>query len=122
MSDGGAGAAGRDIGLITPRPLITGAWFGCCRDQAIVAQGFAQQSHLTVGSVVAIGGQSYEVSGLYQAVLGGMNAQVYIPLPELQRLSGLLQRISYLLVSLDSSSDVDAVEPQIAQSFPSLPI
>src|SRR5260370_31334706 len=51
-----------------------------------------------------------------------MNAQVYLPLPELQRLSGRLQRISYLLVSVDSSSDLDAVEHQIAQSFPSLRI
>jgi len=119
---GGADPAGTDIGLITPRQLITGTWFGCCRDQAIVAQGFAQKSHLTVGSAVAIGGQSYEISGLYQAVLGGMNPQVYLPLPELQRLSSRLERISYLLVSLDSSSDLDAVEHQIAQSFPSLQI
>jgi predicted lysophospholipase L1 biosynthesis ABC-type transport system permease subunit len=33
-----------------------------------------------------------------------------------------LQRISYLLVSVDSSSDLDAVEHLIAQSFPSLRI
>lgn len=119
---GGADTATSDIGPVTPRQVVSGAWPACCSNQAIVEQGFAQRSHMTVGSVVVIAGRSYEVSGLYQAVLGGISAQVYLALPELQRLSGRFQRINYLLVSLDSSMDLDSVEHRIARSFPALRI
>src|SRR6202011_2680915 len=60
----------------------------------------------------------FTVVGLAQPPLGGLTADVYMSLPQLQQLSGRIGRINAVMIRVDRAADVDRVSRAIEAAFP----
>lgn len=108
-----------EMGLITPGQLTKGRFLSESGDrEALVSTSFASANKLKVGSKLKISDVKPRVIGLVQAPLGGQTADVYIPLKELQTLSGQKDQINVVLVRAADSSSVGDVQKRIEKAFP----
>jgi hypothetical protein len=73
------------------------------RRQAVLSQSYADRQKLSVGDTFALKAHTYHVVGLAEAPLGRQASDVYIPLKQLQELSGREGRINVLQVRADNS-------------------
>jgi ABC-type antimicrobial peptide transport system permease subunit len=108
------------LGLVTPSQIATGRYFsslGPAR-QAILSVSYAERQKLGVSDTLTLKGKTYRVVGLAKPPLGGQASDIYIPLSQLQALSGREGRINILQVRTDNASDVSAVSNRISQVFP----
>ena len=94
------------MGLILPDQIVTGSYFSG-NDQIILNQAYADKSQKTVGDTVQLAEKTYNVIGIVNPKLYTNTADLYLPLAELQQLSGREARINILLVK---STGADAVE------------
>lgn len=108
-----------EMGLITPAQVKAGRFLSEKGGrEALVSVSYASSKKLKVGSTLKINDTTLKVVGLVQAPLGGQTADVYVPLKQLQALSGQKDKINVVLVRASDSSSVGAVEKRIEKAFP----
>ncbi len=105
------------IGLVTPSLLSSGRFLKE-GDEALVADGYASQNKITLGSKLAVNGTDFSVVGIVKPPLGGQAADVYVPLDKLQALAGERGLTNVVLVRASSSSEVGTVQKAIETRFP----
>jgi ABC-type antimicrobial peptide transport system permease subunit len=117
---GGVDTRKTDMGLITSAQ-VTGGRFLSKKNarEALVASSYASSHKLKVGSTLSIKKTEFRVVGLVQAPLGGQSADVFVPLTQLQTLSGQKNQINVVLVRASKSSGVGAVQKKIKSALPS---
>lgn len=109
------------LGVITAAQVTQGQFFSPAAGEskeAILADAYAQRKALTVGSTIDLNGTIFTVVGLSKPPLGGMAADVYLPLVDLQQLAGRDGRINVLLVRASDASVVGSLSQAIQQAFP----
>jgi putative ABC transport system permease protein len=117
---GGVDTSRTDMGLITAAQVTKGRFLPKKNGrEALVANSYASSHKLKLGSTLTIKKTKFRVVGLVQAPLGGQSADVYIPLTQLQTLSGQKSQINVVLVRAGKSSAVGAVQKKIENTFPS---
>jgi putative ABC transport system permease protein len=117
---GGVDTSRTDMGLITAAQITRGRFLSKGNGrEALVANSYASSHKLKLGSALSINKAKFRVVGLVQAPLGGQSADVYIPLAQLQKLSGQKNQINVVLVRASKSSAVGAVQKKIENTFPS---
>jgi len=94
------------IGLILPNQITEGSYFNG-QDQVVVNVAYAQKKNIKVGDQLTLGSKTLTVVGLVSPQLYTNTADLYLPLQDLQDLSGRQDRINVLLVK---STDVYSVE------------
>ncbi len=115
---GGVDTSRTDMGLITPAQVSKGRFLSKKNArEALVANSYASSHKLKVGSSLTIKKVKFRVVGLVQAPLGGQSADVYIPLKQLQTISGQKNQINVVLVRANKSSAVGAVQKKIESAF-----
>lgn len=108
-----------DIGLVTPSLLSSGKFFSTTStDQALIADSYAAQNSLKLGSTLNLNGTKFSVIGLVKPPLGGQTADVYIPLTKLQTLASQKALTNVVLVRATNSKQVAAVQKEIETKFP----
>src|SRR5664279_3630188 len=117
---GGVDTSRTDMGLITATQVSKGRFLSKKNArEALVANSYASSHKLKLGSTLTIKKTKFRVVGLVQAPLGGQSADVYLPLTQLQTLSGQKNQINVVLVRASKSSAVGAVQKKIENTFPS---
>ncbi len=108
------------MGMITPAQLTKGGFFSRegVTKEAILNDAYALKKDLAVGSTLSIKGTSFKVVGLAKPPLGGQAADVYVPLNDLQELSGRTGRINVVMVRAAHASDVERVAKAVESAFP----
>jgi ABC-type antimicrobial peptide transport system permease subunit len=115
----GVNPAKPDIGLVTPSLLSSGTFLAASGgNQALLADSYASQQKLKVGSALDLNGTTFKVVGLVKPPLGGQTADVYVPLAKLQSLATEKGLANVLLVRADSGNDVGTVQREIASKYP----
>jgi putative ABC transport system permease protein len=108
------------MGLITAAQVSKGRFLSKKNArEALVANSYASSHKLKLSSTLTIKKSKFRVVGLVQAPLGGQSADVYVPLTQLQTLSGQKKQINVVLVRAGKSSAVGTVQKKIESSFPS---
>jgi putative ABC transport system permease protein len=116
---GGIDLSERNLGLLTPASIVSGAFFaGDNGKQAVISQYYAAREDLHVGSTIIVRGQNLNVVGIAQPPVGAITCDIYLPIARLQELSARSARVNLLLVRASSSSAVGQVAREIARSFP----
>jgi putative ABC transport system permease protein len=103
--------------LVSRGKFISASAVGGSR-QALLANSYASQHGLKVGSKLNLNGTVFTVVGLVRPPLGGQTADVYISLPQLQVLASQKGNVNVLLVRAESGASVGAVQQQIEEQFP----
>jgi putative ABC transport system permease protein len=117
---GGVDTSRTDMGLITAAQVSKGRFLSKKNArEALVANSYASSHKLKLSSTLTIKKSKFRVVGLVQAPLGGQSADVYVPLTQLQTLSGQKKQINVVLVRAGKSSAVGTVQKKIESSFPS---
>jgi putative ABC transport system permease protein len=110
------------IGVVTASLVSRGKFItasaGGGSHQALLANSYASQHGLKVGSKLNLNGTVFTVVGLVRPPLGGQTADVYISLPELQVLASQKGNVNVVLVRAESGASVGAVQKQIEEQFP----
>ena len=113
---GGVQMGDPDMGLVTTAQVIAGRYLKGGRE-ALVSATYAGRNSLKVGSKLNLNGTSFTVVGLVKPPLGGQGVDVYLPLAQLQKLSGQKNLVNVVLVRADDSASVAAVEKRIANTY-----
>ncbi|MDT0169658.1 FtsX-like permease family protein [Pseudarthrobacter sp. BRE9] len=77
---------------------------------ALLGTTLAEKNNLTVGSTFTINGQTYTVSGLFDAGTAFGNNAVYVTLPTAQALAGTPGELSSMIVTVNSMDNVSATK------------
>jgi ABC-type antimicrobial peptide transport system permease subunit len=114
----GIEAGGGELGLVTASEVTKGRFLstGDARE-AVLNVAYANRNGLQVGDTVTIGGKKTTVVGLVQTPLGGQSSDVYMPLRQLQELSGRAGRVNTVLVRAETAGEVSAVARRISGSL-----
>jgi ABC-type antimicrobial peptide transport system permease subunit len=110
-------AASQDIGLVTPSLLSSGKFLSG-PNQVLIADGYAAQQKLDLGSTLDLNGTKLQVVGFVKPPLGGQSADVYVSLQLLQTLASQKNLANVVLVRATSSHQVAAVQREIQSAFP----
>jgi ABC-type antimicrobial peptide transport system permease subunit len=113
---GGVQLGDSDMGLVTAAQVTAGRYLKGGRE-ALVSATYASRNLLKVGSKLNLNGTSFTVVGLVKPPLGGQGVDVYLPLAQLQRLSGQKNLVNVVLVRADDSASVAAVEQRIENTY-----
>ncbi len=106
------------MGLVTDAQVTKGRFLRTGRD-ALVSKTYAARKSLKVGSKLNLNGTRFTIVGLVDPPLGGQGADVYLPLAQLQTLSGQTGLVNVVLVRATDSSSVGAAEDSIQSQYPS---
>jgi putative ABC transport system permease protein len=104
------------MGLVTAAQVTKGRFLSAGR-QALVSETYAARHSLKVGSTLNLNGKRFKVVGLVEPPLGGQAADVYLPLAQLQKLSGQEGLVNVVLVRADDSSSVATAEESIHANY-----
>jgi ABC-type antimicrobial peptide transport system permease subunit len=104
------------MGLVTAAQVTKGRFLSAGRE-ALVSETYAARHSLKVGSALNLNGTSFKVVGLVEPPLGGQAADVYLPLAQLQKLSGQEGLVNVVLVRADDSSSVATAEESIRANY-----
>ena len=113
---GGVQLGDPDMGLVTAAQVTAGRYLKGGRE-ALVSATYAGRNSLKVGSKLNLNGTSFTVVGLVRPPLGGQGVDVYLPLAQLQKLSGQKDLVNVVLVRADDSASVAAVEERIESTY-----
>jgi ABC-type antimicrobial peptide transport system permease subunit len=105
-----------DMGLVTAAQVTKGRYFDA-PSQALVAETYATRNKLKVGSTLDLNGTKFKVVGLVKPPLGGQGADVYVPLAQLQQLSGQKNLVNVVLVRADDSGSVGSTQKLIENTY-----
>ena len=103
-------------GLVTAAQVSAGRFLKGGRE-ALVSATYAARKSLKVGSKLDLNGTTFTVVGLVKPPLGGQGVDVYLPLAQLQKLSGQNGLVNVVLVRADDSDSVAAVEQTITSTY-----
>jgi ABC-type antimicrobial peptide transport system permease subunit len=104
------------MGLVTAAQVTQGRYLKGGRE-ALLSATYAGRKSLKVGSKLDLNGTTFTVVGLVNPPLGGQGVDVYLPLTQLQRLSGQKDLVNVVLVRADDSDSVAAVENRIQTAY-----
>jgi ABC-type antimicrobial peptide transport system permease subunit len=104
------------IGLLTAGQVTKGRFLSGGRE-AVISDAYASRRSLEVGSTLNLNGTKFKVVGLAEPPLGGQGADVYVPLAQLQKLSGQKGLVNVVLVRADDSSSVALAEQSIKTNY-----
>ena len=113
---GGVQLGDPDMGLVTAAQVTAGRYLEGGRE-ALVSATYAGRNSLKVGSELNLNGTSFTVVGLVKPPLGGQGVDVYLPLAQLQKLSGQKNLVNVVLIRADDSASVPAVEQRIESTY-----
>jgi putative ABC transport system permease protein len=114
----GVDAGESQLTLVTPDQITDGRYLRVDEtDSAVISRSFADQEDSNVGDAIDVGTRSFEIVGIANAPLGGESSDIYVPLTELQEMSGREGRINILRVRADRAEDVEPVAADIEQTF-----
>lgn len=113
---GGVQLGDPTMGLVTAGQLSGGRFLKGGRE-ALLSTTYAARKSLKVGSKLNLNGTKFTVVGLVNPPLGGQGVDVYLPLAQLQKLSGQKNLVNVVLVRADDSSSVGAVEKRIQTAY-----
>ena len=115
---GGVELGDPTMGLVTANQVTKGRYLRGGRE-ALVSATYAARNSLKVGSKLNLNGTAFTVVGLVDPPLGGQGVDVYLPLAQLQKLSGQKDLVNLVLVRADDGSSVAAVEQKISDTYSS---
>jgi ABC-type antimicrobial peptide transport system permease subunit len=108
-----------DIGLVTPSLLSKGAFLSpTATNDALLADSYASQQKLKVGSKLVLNKKTFTVVGLVKPPLGGQTADVYLPLAQLQSLASEKGLTNVVLVRAANGTSVGSVQKAVQQLYP----
>jgi ABC-type antimicrobial peptide transport system permease subunit len=113
---GGVELGDPSMGLVTSAQVSAGRYLQGGRE-ALVSATYAGRKSLQVGSKLNLNGTTFTVVGLVNPPLGGQGVDVYLPLAQLQKLSGQKDLVNVVLVRADDSAAVAAVEERIETAY-----
>ena len=113
---GGVELGDPTMGLVTTAQVTKGRYLRGGRE-ALVSATYAARNSLKVGSKLNLNGTAFTVVGLVDPPLGGQGVDVYLPLAQLQKLSGQKDLVNLVLVRADDGSSVAAVEQKISDTY-----
>ncbi len=113
---GGVQLGDSTTGLVTSAQLSAGRFLKGGHE-ALVSATYAARKSLKVGSKLDLNGTTFTVVGLVNPPLGGQGVDVYLPLAQLQKLSGQENLVNVVLVRADDSASVGAVEERIQTAY-----
>ena len=113
---GGVELGDPSMGLVTSAQVSAGRYLKGGRE-ALVSATYAGRKSLQVGSKLNLNGTTFTVVGLVNPPLGGQGVDVYLPLAQLQKLSGQKDLVNVVLVRADDSAAVAAVEERIETAY-----
>jgi ABC-type antimicrobial peptide transport system permease subunit len=87
-------------------------------DVAVVDTSYAKSASLKVGSDVTLASTKFTVVGIVTEPASDSSADVYVPLARAQTLSSMAGKVNTIYVAADSSSDIAAVQKEIAKAVP----
>ncbi len=104
------------IGLVTAAQVTAGRYLGSGHE-ALLTATYASRRSLKVGSTINLNGTKFKVVGLVNPPLGGQGADVYLPLAQLQALSGQKGLVNVVLVRATRSSAVGSTSKLISSKY-----
>jgi ABC-type lipoprotein release transport system permease subunit len=104
------------MGLLTAGQVTKGRFLSGGRE-AVVSEAYASRRSLEAGSTLNLNGTKFKVVGIAEPPLGGQGADVYLPLAQLQKLSGQKGLVNVVLVRADDSSSVSLAEQSIKTNY-----
>jgi putative ABC transport system permease protein len=113
---GGVDTNDSTMGLVTASQVTKGRFLRAPHE-ALLSATYAARQKLTVGSKLDLNGTKFTVVGLVSPPLGGQSADVYVPLAQLQKLSGLKGLVNVVLVRAKDSSSVAATQKLIEKQY-----
>ncbi len=107
------------IGLVTPSLVSKGRFFTPgATNEALLANTYASRQGLKVGSTLDLNKTNFKVVGLVKPPLGGQSADVYVPLPQLQKLASQKALANVVLVRAKSGTSVGSVQQELQKLYP----
>ncbi|MFA5927598.1 MAG: FtsX-like permease family protein, partial [Patescibacteria group bacterium] len=106
LSVAGVDTSKSDIGLILPNQIVEGDFFSG-DNQIVINKSYADKEGRKVGEKISLNKKEYTVVGIVSPRLYTDAADLYLPLTELQDISGKSDRINIILVK---SANANAVE------------
>ena len=114
------------MGLLTKNQITKGLFFTSAKaganpanpTETVVAESYAERKNIEIGGEIDLNGTKFKVVGLAKPPLGGQAADIYLPLGQLQTLSGRAGRVNVLLVTADNAAAVSSLESKIENKFP----
>jgi putative ABC transport system permease protein len=113
---GGVDTNNSTMGLVTASQVTKGRFLRAPHE-TLVSATYAARQKLKVGSKLDLNGTKFAVVGLVSPPLGGQSADVYVPLAQLQTLSGLKGLVNVVLVRATDSSAVAATQKLIEKRY-----
>ena len=113
---GGVELGDPSMGLVTAAQVTKGRYLRGGRE-ALVSATYAARRSLKLGSKLNLNGTAFTVVGLVDPPLGGQGVDVYLPLAQLQKLSGQKDLVNLVLVRADDGSSVAAVDKKISDTY-----
>jgi ABC-type lipoprotein release transport system permease subunit len=87
-------------------------------DVAVIDSSYAKSASLKVGSDVTLASTKFTVVGIVSEPASDSSADVYVPLARAQALASSAGKVNTIYVASDSSSDIAAVQKEIAKAVP----
>jgi ABC-type lipoprotein release transport system permease subunit len=116
---GGVDTTHPEAGLVTRAQVVKGRYFaGGAQNEVLLSAGYADRNKLDVGSTLPVNGTDFHVVGLVNPTLNGQNADVYFPLPVLQKMAHEEGRVNIVMVKATGSGSVDKLSRDISQALP----
>ncbi len=122
FSIGGVDGAQAAIGIVTPTQVTLGRFLDAGQPEALLSEGYAQRHGITLGQDFVINGAHLTVVGFVKPPLAGQAADLYIALPDLQRLSDRMGRVNALLVRAAVAADVSRITSEIQTAYPGVQV
>jgi putative ABC transport system permease protein len=113
---GGVDTNDSTMGLVTASQVTKGRFLRGAHE-ALLSTTYAARQKLEIGSKLDLNGTKFTVVGLVSPPLGGQSADVYLPLAQLQKLSGLKGLVNVVLVRAKESSSVAATQKLIEKQY-----
>lgn len=113
---GGVQLGDPTMGLVTAAQVCAGRFLKGGRE-ALVSTTYAARKSLQAGAKLDLNGTTFTVVGLVNPPLGGQGVDVYLPLAQLQKLSGQKGLVNVVLVRAGDSASVAAVEKRIRTAY-----
>jgi putative ABC transport system permease protein len=104
------------MGIVTAAQVTSGRYLKPGHE-ALVSATYAERSSLKLGSKLNLNGTKFVVVGLVNPPLGGQGADVYVPLAQLQTMSGQKGLVNVVLVRADDSGSVAATQQRIETAY-----
>lgn len=107
------------LGLLTSSSIVAGTYFSRTpSSEVIVSEAYATARGLMVGFALQFAGSRYQIVGIARPALRGLTTDMYLPIDELQRLSGRQGRINVMVARAASNAQVAQVARGLESAIP----